>query len=102
MTGRRPLPAALAAPLAADPPADEEQFRRQVGRRLTLYRAWHNLSQAEVARAAGVGRGFVGAAERGAVRLDAWRLRLVAHVLGTDLGSLLGDGGPPSETSGGG
>lgn len=52
----RPLSGALAATAEANaaPAATEQDYRRQVGRRLFVQRVWHNLSQAELAAKAGV------------------------------------------------
>jgi DNA-binding XRE family transcriptional regulator len=93
----RPLSAAVAADAETEavPPRTEWDYRRQVGRRLALQRIWHNVSQAELAARAGVGRGFVSGVERGTVGLDAWRLRLLADALGKRVGWLLDDPYPP-------
>jgi DNA-binding XRE family transcriptional regulator len=75
--------------------ASEEEYRRQVGRRVRLARVALGLSQDQVARSAGVRRGFVSAAERGAQSLDAWRLRRVAGAAGVSVCWLLGHPGHP-------
>ena len=69
----------------------ERDYRQQVGRRLRTQRVWLALTQDDLAGRAGVSRNYVSATERGAISLDAWRLRLVARALGTTLGWLLDD-----------
>jgi transcriptional regulator with XRE-family HTH domain len=69
----------------------ERTFRSQVGRRLRTQRVWLALTQDDLAGKAGVSRNYVSATERGAIGLDAWRLRLLARALGTTLGWLLDD-----------
>jgi transcriptional regulator with XRE-family HTH domain len=67
----------------------EDQFRRDVGRRIRSERWLRNLRQEELARRAGVTRNFVSAVERGTQRLDAWRLLHLARALDCELGYLL-------------
>lgn len=56
-------------------------YRRAVGRRLRTARVVLNISQQEVADAAGCSRNFVSGIERGAQGVDAYRLSLVATAL---------------------
>jgi hypothetical protein len=56
-------------------------YRRAVGRRLRTARVVLNISQQEVADAAGCSRNFVSGIERGAQGVDAYRLSLVALAL---------------------
>jgi transcriptional regulator with XRE-family HTH domain len=67
----------------------EFEYRRLVGRRLRSERVWHDLSQDELAAKAGVTRNFVSAIERGAQRLDAYRLHQVADALGLTFADLM-------------
>jgi transcriptional regulator with XRE-family HTH domain len=67
------------------------EFRGQVAARLRSLRGWLGWTQGELAVKAGVTRNFVSAVECGGIGLDAWRLRLVAHALGTTLDRLLSD-----------
>ena len=55
--------------------------RRAVGRRLRTARVVLNISQQDVADAAGCSRNFVSGIERGAQGVDAYRLSLVALAL---------------------
>lgn len=79
----------LLGDLAGAPNSDEE-YRRQIGRRLRLARVGRDMSQDDVAQCASTTRNFVSAIERGAQSLDAWRLRKVAAALGVSAGWLLG------------
>ena len=72
------------------PPATEEDYRRQIGRRARIARTGLGLSQGDIALKAGVTRNYVSATERGAQGLDTWRLRQLADALGVTLGWLLG------------
>jgi transcriptional regulator with XRE-family HTH domain len=85
--------AALRTPVE---PASEQDYRRQIGKRVRLVRIGLDLSQDEVATKAGVTRNFVSAIERGAQGLDAWRLRLLADALGVAPAWLLGLTGEPA------
>ena len=71
-------------------PLSDQDYRRQVGKRVRLVRIGADLSQDEVAAKAGLTRNFVSAIERGAQGLDAWRLRLLADALGVAPAWLLG------------
>jgi DNA-binding XRE family transcriptional regulator len=73
-----------------DEPLTEEQYRRQVGKRVRLVRVDVERSQDEIALRAGLSRNFVSAIERGAQGLDAWRLRRLAGALGVPAAWLLG------------
>ena len=72
------------------PPATEEDYRRQIGRRARIARIGLALSQDDIAVKAGLTRNYVSATERGAQGLDAWRLRRLADALGVTAGWLLG------------
>ena len=68
-------------------------YRRAVGRRLRTARVVLNISQQDVADAAGCSRNFVSGIERGAQGVDAYRLSLVALALRMRPRTLLeGDG----------
>ncbi len=56
-------------------------YRRAVGRRLRSARVVLNISQQDVADAAGCSRNFVSGIERAAQGVDAYRLSLVALAL---------------------
>lgn len=81
------------------PPATEQDYRRQIGKRARLARVGLDASQDDIATKAGVTRNYVSATERGAQGLDAWRLRCLADALGVTLVWLLGltDQPPPSD-----
>jgi ribosome-binding protein aMBF1 (putative translation factor) len=80
--------AAVSGPLR--PPATEEDYRRQIGRRARIARIGLALSQDDIAIKAGLTRNYVSATERGAQGLDTWRLRRLADALGVTAGWLLG------------
>lgn len=80
--------ATVAGPAAV--PVTEDDYRRQIGRRIRIARTALGLSQDDVAGKAGVTRNFVSAAERGAQGLDTWRLRQLADALDVSFGWLLG------------
>jgi transcriptional regulator with XRE-family HTH domain len=83
----------VADPQNAPDTAEEALFRRTVGKRIRVWRVLNDLSQDDLARAAGVTRNFVSAIERGAQGLDAVRLRRLANAMRIDLGTLLADPG---------
>jgi ribosome-binding protein aMBF1 (putative translation factor) len=70
-------------------PTTETTLRRDVARRVSVRRAWLDLSQTQLAEKAAVSRNFVSAIERGAQGLDVWRLWQVAEALGGTLPWLL-------------
>lgn len=66
---------------------NEDELRRIVGRRLRFARRVAELTQDEVAAAAGVSRSTVVLVEQGAP-IDAYRLRRMALAAGTTLTAL--------------
>jgi DNA-binding XRE family transcriptional regulator len=56
-------------------------YRKAVSRRLRMARVVLDISQQEVADAAGCSRNFVSAVERGVQGMDAYRLSLIATAL---------------------
>jgi XRE family transcriptional regulator, regulator of sulfur utilization len=74
----------------------DAEYRLAVGRRIRVWRAFHDRSQTELATAAGVTRNFVSAIERGAQGLDAVRLRRLAAAMDVPLADLLADPTPQS------
>ena len=72
------------------PPATEQDYRRQIGRRARIARTGLDLSQDDIATKAGLTRNYISATERGAQGLDTWRLRRLADALGVTAGWLLG------------
>ena len=70
---------------------EDESFRRAVGKRLRVMRAIREMSQDELAEAAGVSRNFISAIERGTQGLDAVRLRRLAVALRVKLADLLAE-----------
>lgn len=70
---------------------DEKELRRTVGRRLRLARRVADLTQEQVAAAAGVSRSMVALIEQGANGVDVYRLRRMASAVGTDLTELFGE-----------
>lgn len=77
------------------PATSQQDYRRQVGRRVRLVRIGQELSQDNVAASAGVTRNFVSAIERGAQSPDAWRLGKLADALGVSISWLLGQSDSP-------
>jgi DNA-binding XRE family transcriptional regulator len=68
-------------------------YRKAVSRRLRMARVVLDISQQEVADAAGCSRNFVSAVERGVQGMDAYRLSLIATALRMPPRTLLeGDG----------
>ena len=72
---------------------EDVAYRRAVAKRIRVWRAAEDSTQDELAVAAGVTRNFVSAIERGAVGLDAVRLRRLATAMQMPLADLLAD--PP-------
>ena len=68
-------------------------YRRAVAKRIRVWRVMEDQTQDDLATAAGVTRNFVSAIERGAVGLDAARLRRLATAMQMPLADLLAD--PP-------
>lgn len=87
---------AVTLPSGRDDVADgEREFRREVGRRLRAERERRGMSQEDLGAGAGLGRAAVGKIERGAHKVDVWRLRLLARVLDVEISVLLGE--PPAD-----
>jgi transcriptional regulator with XRE-family HTH domain len=66
----------------------EKELRRAVGRRLRSARRLVELTQEEVATAAGVSRSMVALVEQGTHGIDVYRLRRMAVAVGMDLAEL--------------
>jgi transcriptional regulator with XRE-family HTH domain len=81
MTARPARLAAVPSPTETPLVDSELTYRRLIGRRVRLQRLYLELSQDEVAAAAGVTRNYVSAVERSAQGLDTWRLGLIAAAL---------------------
>lgn len=75
-------------PAAADDPVAAE-FLRVLGRRVRLLRLARELTQDQVADAAGMSRSFVSIIEKGSHGVDVVRLLRLAGVLGVSLTELL-------------
>lgn len=67
---------------------DEKELRRTVGKRLRLARKVAELTQDQVATAAGVSRSMVALIAQGAHGVDVYRLRRMATAAGTNLTAL--------------
>lgn len=72
---------------------DEARYRARIGKGVRVERILLDLSQQQLADAAGVTRNFVSAVERSRVTLDAYRLAKLAAALGMPLHQLLADPG---------
>jgi transcriptional regulator with XRE-family HTH domain len=70
---------------------NEKELRRAVGRRLRLARRLVELTQEEVAAAAGVSRSMVALVEQGTNGIDVYRLRRMAAAVGMELTELFDD-----------
>jgi DNA-binding XRE family transcriptional regulator len=81
--------ARLSAVVVPDVHCTQKVYREGVGARLRTVRVLSDISQDELAVAAGVSRNFVSAVERGAQGLDAYRLSLIATALRIPLLMLL-------------
>ena len=68
-------------------------YRLAVAKRIRVWRVMEDQTQDDLATAAGVTRNFVSAIERGAMGLDAARLRRLATAMQMPLADLLAD--PP-------
>jgi transcriptional regulator with XRE-family HTH domain len=68
---------------------DENQLRRLIGKRLRLARLTAELTQDQLADAAGVSRSFISVIEHGAPGVDVYRLRRPALAAGTTLATLI-------------
>ena len=68
-------------------------YRLAVAKRIRVWRVMEDQTQDDLAAAAGVTRNFVSAIERGAMGLDAARLRRLATAMQMPLADLLAD--PP-------
>ena len=76
--------------------ADERLYLRALGKRIRVLRVTRELSQEQLARAAGMSRNFVSSIERGNHGVDVVRLLRIAAALGVDIGELTSDPGPGS------
>ena len=72
---------------------DDIAYRLAVAKRVRVWRVMEDQTQDDLATAAGVTRNFVSAIERGAMGLDAARLRRLATAMQMPLADLLAD--PP-------
>jgi ribosome-binding protein aMBF1 (putative translation factor) len=75
---------------------DEEQlvdrhFLRGIGRRVRLLRLSRELSQDQLATAAGMSRNFVSSIERGAHGVDVVRLHRLAGALDVDIAQIVSE-----------
>ena len=84
MTALRPVSPDKAVHAAAD-----AEFLRNLGRRIRLLRVDRELSQEQLARAAGMSRNFVSSIERGAHGVDVVRLRWLAAVFEVSVATLV-------------
>jgi transcriptional regulator with XRE-family HTH domain len=74
---------------AERPGMTEEEFLADVGRRVRVLRAARDLSQRQLADAAGIHRTVVGRVERGRLNFGVDTLRRLAAALGTDTYALI-------------
>lgn len=69
--------------------SDEEAFLRAIGKRVRLLRLARELTQEQLADAAGMSRSFVSLIEKGCHGVDVLRLLRLAGVFGMPLTELL-------------
>jgi transcriptional regulator with XRE-family HTH domain len=77
--------------VSADERADERLYLRGLGKRIRLLRVDRELSQEQLARAAGMSRNFVSSIERGAHGVDVVRLLRLASALDVDIAVLVSE-----------
>jgi transcriptional regulator with XRE-family HTH domain len=82
--------------MTAEERAEERQYLRGLGKRIRLIRVDRELSQEQLARAAGMSRNFVSSVERGAHGVDVVRLVRLAAALDVDVAVLVS--GPSERT----
>ena len=75
----------------------EAAFLRALGKRIRLLRLVRELTQDEVAQAAGMSRSFVSLIEKGSHGVDVVRLLRLADALAVSLPELLDLGGPEAD-----
>ena len=75
--------------MTAEERAAERQYLRGLGKRIRLLRVDRELSQEQLAKAAGMSRNFVSSVERGAHGVDVVRLVRVAAALDVDVAVLV-------------
>jgi transcriptional regulator with XRE-family HTH domain len=68
---------------------DAEEFLRVVGKRIRILRLTRELTQDELAAAAGISRSFVSLVEHGAKGIDVVRLMRIAAALDVPLPELV-------------
>jgi DNA-binding XRE family transcriptional regulator len=79
----------VSGPPAVPGPPDPAAFLLALGKRVRLLRLTHELTQDELAQAAGMSRSFVSLIEHGVHGVDIVRLLRLAAVLGISLSSLV-------------
>jgi transcriptional regulator with XRE-family HTH domain len=77
--------------LASDTQIDVEGWLRALGKRVRILRVTRELTQDELAVAAGMSRSFVSLIEKGAHGVDVVRLVRLAVALDVPLAELIGD-----------
>jgi transcriptional regulator with XRE-family HTH domain len=70
---------------------DDEAFVRELARRVRIHRRYQNLTQQQLADAAGLSRNFVALFETGRHGIQVTSLRRVAFALGVSLSALVQD-----------
>jgi transcriptional regulator with XRE-family HTH domain len=68
---------------------DEKELQRTIGKRLRIARLTAELTQDQLATAAGVSRALVSLIEHGAAGVNVYRLRRIATAAGTTLTALV-------------
>jgi XRE family transcriptional regulator, fatty acid utilization regulator len=82
---------------ASDPDDSARRFIRGVGERVKARREAAGLTQSRLERAAGLPPTTVTRLERGERDVEVYELRLIAEVLGADLGDLITRDSPTSD-----
>ena len=69
---------------------DSIKFREQVGKRIRTIREKSNLTQAEVAKKAGININYFAVIERGEVTTSSEKLKKISDALGVDVSKITG------------
>ncbi len=69
---------------------NSQNFREQVGKRIKTIREKANLTQAEVAKKAGININYFAVIERGEVTTSSEKLKKISDALGVDVSKVTG------------
>lgn len=69
---------------------DSAKFRQEVGKRIKRIREKANMTQAEVAKKAGININYFAVIERGEVTTSSEKLKKISDALGVDVSKITG------------